>query len=54
MKKLITKRLIKKVITEIEKTEYWDARVLRLESLYFMDILWILLFLSMSMMKSIM
>lgn len=37
MKKLIMKRLIKKVITEIEKTEYWDARVLRLESLYFMD-----------------
>ena len=37
MKKLIMKRLIKKVITEIEKTEYWDARVLRLESLHFMD-----------------
>ena len=37
MKKLIMKRPIKKVITEIEKTEYWDARVLRLESLYFMD-----------------
>ena len=37
MKKLIMKRLIKKVITEIEKTEYWNARVLRLESLYFMD-----------------
>lgn len=31
------KRLIKKVIAEIEKTEYWDARVLRFEALNFMD-----------------